>query len=84
MGRTREQEIRKNYEAFKRMLPSLAVSHPGKFALMRGGEIVEIFDTANDAYRAGMKLFEDGLFSVQEITEAPVDLGFYSHTVPRH
>ena len=84
MERTRQQEIQRNYEAFKRLLPSLAVTHPGKFALMRHGEVVEIFDTAADAYRAGAKMFEDGMFSVQEVIETPVDLGFFSHAVPRH
>ena len=75
-------EVDRNYRAFAERLPGLLASHQGKFALMRDGEIVEFFDTARDAYVAGQKLFEaDQLFSVQEVIETPVDLGFFSHAV---
>jgi hypothetical protein len=74
--RLREQ-IDLNYQAFLQQLPALVISHPGKFALMRDGQIIEFFDTARDTYVAGQRLFEqDKLFSVQEVTETPVDLGF--------
>lgn len=50
---------------------------------MRDGQIVEFFDTARDAYIAGQKVFEDDLlFSIQEVIETPVDLGFFSHALP--
>lgn len=76
------EQVERNYQAFAQRLPSLLASHQGKFALMRDGEIIEFFDTARDAYVAGQKLFKDDqLFSVQEVVEAPVDLGFFSHAV---
>jgi len=75
-------QVRRNYDAFTAKLPSLLKTHAGKVALMRDGEIVEFFDTARDAYFAGIRLFtQEGLFSIQEVVEAPVDLGFYSHAV---
>lgn len=78
------QQIEDNYKTFQAQLPSLVSSHRGKFALMRHGQIVEFFDTARDAYVAGQKLFAtDRLFSVQEVTDTPVDLGFFSHAVPQ-
>jgi hypothetical protein len=81
--RTREQ-VERNYRAFAEKLPNLVASHQGKFALMRDGEIVEFFDTARDAFVAGQRLFEeDQLFSVQEVIETPVDLGFFSHALPQ-
>jgi hypothetical protein len=74
------EQIDLNYQAFQQQLPTLVTSHPGKFALMRDGQIIEFFDTARDAYVAGQRLFEqDKLFSIQEVTETPVDLGFFSH-----
>jgi hypothetical protein len=74
------EQIDRNYQVFQQQLPSLVISHPGKFALMRDGQIIEFFDTARDAYVAGQRLFErDKLFSVQEVTETPIDLGFFSH-----
>jgi hypothetical protein len=79
---SRSEEVRRNYEAFTRRLPELVKTHAGKFALMRSGEIVEFFDTARDAYVAGRTLYpDDDLFSVQEVVEGPVDLGFYSHAL---
>jgi len=81
--RLREQ-IERNYHTFTRKLPVLLMAHQGKFALMRDGEIVEFFDTARDAYVAGQRLFKDDhIFSVQEVVETPVDLGFFSHAVPQ-
>jgi hypothetical protein len=83
MSELHQQQIRRNYEAFIAQLPQLVVRHRGKFALMHNGEIVELFDTARDAYVAGQKLFPDAPFSVQEVTETPADLGFFSHAVPQ-
>lgn len=76
------QEVERNYKVFAEKLPSLLASHRGKFALMKDGEIVEFFDTARDAYVTGLKLFEkDRPFSVQEVAETPIDLGFFSHAL---
>ena len=82
MSELHEQQIQRNYEAFVAQLPHLVVTHRGKFALMHDGEIIEFFDTARDAYVAGQKLFpDDQLFSVQEIVETPIDLGYFSHAM---
>jgi hypothetical protein len=76
-----QQHIEQNYAAFQAQLPQLVIRHRGKFALMRNGEIVEFFDTARDAYVAGQKLFPQMPFSVQEVIETPVDLGYFSHAL---
>ncbi len=82
MATKTDDQVKGNYDAFMVELPSLLKSHAGKFALMRDGAVVEFFDTARDAYFAGLGLFkEEGRFSIQEVVEAPVDLGFYSHAV---
>jgi hypothetical protein len=78
-----QNEIDKNYEAFRQKLPELLVTHAGKFALMRDAEIVEFFDTVRDAFVTGQKLFSDQRFSVQEVTDAAIDLGFFSHALPQ-
>ena len=77
MPELQQEQIQRNYEVFQAQLPQLVVTYRGKFALMHDSEIVEFFDTARDAYVAGQKLFPDGLFSVQEVVETPVDLGFF-------
>lgn len=76
------QQVEKNYKSFEQKLPNLLLTHRGQFALMREGEVIEFFDTARDAFVAGQRIFaEDRLFSIQEIVETPVDLGFFSHAM---
>ncbi len=70
--------VRDNYAAFVKLLPGLLDSHAGKFALLRDGKVEEYFDSARDAFVFGESKFEDGLFSVQEVTAVPADLGWYS------
>ncbi|MGI8739489.1 MAG: hypothetical protein ACR2KU_07560 [Gammaproteobacteria bacterium] len=83
MSSDREEEIDRNYQAFTERLPSLLTTHRGKFALMRKGDVIEFFDTARDAYVTGQKLYDDGVFSVQEVINTPVDLGYFSRAVPQ-
>lgn len=74
-----QREVDRNYEAFKGMLPNLLETDPNRFALLRHGELITCFDTSRDAVEAGRKMFDDELFSVQEITSESIDLGFFSH-----
>jgi hypothetical protein len=75
-------QVDRNYQTFMAQLPALIRTHAGKFALMHDGEIVEFFETAGDAYLAGLKLYNsDTAFSVQQVVKGAVDLGFYSHAV---
>ena len=78
----RTDAVRSNYAAFVRRLPEILALHQGKFALMRDGEIIEFFDTSADAFRAGEKLYPDQRFSIQQVIDSPVDLGFFSHALP--
>jgi hypothetical protein len=82
MAESHEQHIRENYEAFLAQLSQLVLTQRGKFALMHNTKIIEFFDTARDAYIAGQQLFPEQVFSVQEVRETPVDLGFFSHAMP--
>lgn len=73
-----QQEVDRNYEAFKKLLPDLLESDPGRTALMRDGKVIACFDTDRDAIEAGRKIFEDRRFSIQEITRRRIDLGIFS------
>ncbi len=75
-----QAEIDRNFDAFQLELPKLA-QHQGKFALMRQGKIVNFYDTLADAVSTGSAVYEDGIYSVQRVTDQPVDLGFLSHAV---
>lgn len=74
-------EIDANFEAFEEMLPSIKDRHSGKFALMRDKEIVNFFDSAGDALTYAEEIYEDGLYSIQEVTDEVEDLGFFSHAL---
>lgn len=73
------REVERNFRAFRTLLPALLKNHANKFALMRDEEVVDFFDTSNDAFVAGTHLYEDRRFSIQEVTDQPVDLGYLSH-----
>lgn len=73
-----QQEVDRNYDAFRTMLPELVKIHPSRFALLRHRELIACFDTARDAIEAGRMAFDDGIFSIQEISTQPIDLGYFS------
>jgi hypothetical protein len=61
------------------MLRDILPEHRDKLALMRGGEVVAYFNSPGEAHRAGIERFPDEIFSIQEVTDEPIDLGFWSH-----
>ena len=71
--------IDENYAAFKKMLPGIMLQHAGRFALMHNAGIVDFFDTARDAIITGDHLYENGKFSVQEVTLVPLNFRRYSY-----
>lgn len=72
-------EVDRNYDVFTRMLGKLLPEHRDQLALMRDGEVVGFFGKPRDALLAAHDLFPDGIFSIQEVTDEPIDLGFWSH-----
>jgi hypothetical protein len=78
-GDRQRREVDDNYNAFARQLGSIMGAHRDQFALMREGAIVGYFDKPGDAFREGMAQFSDSVFSIQEVTDEPIDLGFWSH-----
>lgn len=58
-----QRETDENMEAFKRELPNLS-AHRGKYFLMRGGKIINYYDTLQDAYSTGAAVYDDNMFSV--------------------
>ena len=78
-----QEQIDRNYEAFEAILPKLLETELGRWVLLRNQAVEAIFDTAQDAQTAGEKIFPDGLFSSQRVTNRAVDLGWFSHAVPQ-
>ncbi|UVO50979.1 hypothetical protein M0208_10785 [Sphingomonas sp. SUN019] len=73
------QQIDQNYDAFQRVLGVVLATHRDEHALIRDREIIGYFTSAGDAYRAGLRRFPDHRFSIQEVTDEPIDLGLHSH-----
>jgi hypothetical protein len=75
----RQKEVDDNLKAFLAELPKIPQENRGRFALLRHGKIVGYYDTPVDAASAGNLTYSDRMFSIQQVTEVPVDLGYYSH-----
>lgn len=73
------EEVDRNYDAFTRMLGTILSEHRDQLALMRDGLIVGYFETPRQALEAAYEHYPDGVFSIQEVTDEPLDLGFWSH-----
>ena len=74
-----KREVDLNYDAFMRMLGSLLPDHRDQLALMRDGKVAGFYHTPREALEAAAEMFADGIFSIQEVTDEPIDLGFWSH-----
>jgi hypothetical protein len=75
------RQVDENYKAFQAMLPSIMALHQDKYALMKDGVAVGFYTTLEDAYTTANRFYKDQPFSVQKVTETPIDLGFFSHAV---
>lgn len=75
------EQVDRNYERFRELLPTLLAEHANKYALMKDGEVIGCYSTLEDAYTTARRFFNDEPFSVQKVTNVPIDLGFFSHAV---
>jgi hypothetical protein len=73
-----EHEIQRNLFAFLPKLKTLLPEHEGSFAVLHNEEIVGIYEKLSEALRDAQSRFEDGLFSIQRVTDKPIELGMFS------
>ena len=79
MDRQRQrEEVDRNYDAFVRMLGAMLPEHRDQLALMKEGRVIGFYATPRAALQAAAELIPDGVFSIQEVTDEPLDLGFWS------
>jgi len=81
MAHTIEVEIERNYAAFKDMLSSLLADREGQYALLHNQKLQGLYPTAGAAERAGHAMFPGRPYSIQLVSDEPVDLGFFSHAL---
>lgn len=63
--------------AFKALLPGLLEAHHEKYALIKDGALVDVFDRMDIAYEAGVDRFGLERFFIGHVTDKP-----YVHSVP--
>jgi hypothetical protein len=79
MLRAIETEIDRNFDFFQRNLSQFLPTDLGRFALLRNCSVVQFCGTPFEAEMAGEAQFPDGIYSIQEVTDSPVDLGFFTY-----
>ena len=69
------EEVRRNFDVFQKLLPEILEERRGKIALMRDKQIVDYFDTRLRARAAAEASYPDGIWSIQEVTDEIAYLG---------
>ncbi len=62
-------------------MKSFIEDRAGQYALLKSKKVIEFYDAVGDAYRAGIEKFPDKLFSIQKVTDEPVELGMMTLAV---
>lgn len=73
------QEIASNFDFFQRTLAEHLRAYAGKFALLKARRVHGYFETPGEADGEGYRRFTDGLYSIQQVTPEPVELGLYAN-----
>jgi len=63
--------LEKELETFEAMKPELLKTHKDKFALFHGSEFVGAYDSAENAYTAGVEKFGKSSFLVRKVSDEP-------------
>lgn len=74
-----QKEIDNNYDSFKQM--AFEAKDKGKFALLQGGQLVEIMSSKEDCHKLAQKTLGGKPYSIQEILPDKKDLGFMSYAL---
>jgi len=72
-------QLEKELETFEAHKDELLAKAAGKFALVKGSEVVDVFDTAEDAIRQGYDRFGNVPFLVKEVVEVETPQNFTSN-----
>ncbi len=76
-----EKEVSANYKYFKKMQPEWRNEHLLEFVLIHHQELVDFFESENDAIKVGIRHYGMGKFSVQSVKNDSIDLGYQSNVL---
>jgi hypothetical protein len=63
-------ELQTEQAYFEKIRERLLKDHRGKFALIKNEELVGVFDTAENAYVAGVQKFGNVAFLIKQVVES--------------
>ena len=69
-----ETYLAEEFKKFESVKEELAKEHDGKFVLIKGNEVIGIFDKELDAIDRGIELYCDSPFLVNEIYQEPLQI----------
>ena len=73
-----KSELESNFDFFRRNLSRFLRTHNGSYVLIRHANDIAFYDNLGEAYRAGLDQFPDEQFSVQRVSDEPIELGHMS------
>ncbi|WP_260581645.1 hypothetical protein [Sphingopyxis sp. PET50] len=73
-----QAEVDRNYDWFQRNLGVLRIEHDGEYAVLRDQTVLGFFGSPGEAFRSALAKFPDRIFSIQQVIDEPLDLGFLS------
>ncbi|MDE0673567.1 MAG: hypothetical protein F4W94_10490 [Acidimicrobiia bacterium] len=78
-----DRQVADNYRAFVNThLSKLIGAHEGQWAILHDQDIIKVCPTMSEAYREGLRLYSDHMFSVQEICEqVPITMGGHTRVI---
>ncbi len=74
-------EVDRNYDWFQRNLKTFLIEHDGDYAVLRGEAVQGFYESPGEALRTALTKFPDRIFSIQQVVDEPLDLGFLSLAV---
>lgn len=77
-----QKEADQNYKYFEAHLDEIQKKSNGKkYVLLRHQKVISYHDDFGSGVEEGKRRFEDELYSVQEVANTPIDLGFQSYAL---
>lgn len=76
-----QTEVDRNYDWFQRNLKTFLTDHDREYAVLRDQAVLGFFESPGEALRTALTRFPDRIFSIQQVVDEPLDLGFLSLAV---
>ncbi|HZY02365.1 MAG TPA: hypothetical protein VFF02_02610 [Anaeromyxobacteraceae bacterium] len=73
--------LERELEVFEKNRGALLGTAKGKFALVKGDQVVDVFESLQDALKRGYELFGNNPFLVKQVLEVDVPANFTSFQI---